>query len=137
MGALTEDRAIWRREGHIINIPVKAGAVIYKGALVCSNAGYGAPAADEANLRFCGVAVEHVDNSAGLNGAESVMVWQSGIFPMLKPSATATDTGAVVAAVNDQTVNLLSVTTNDITCGRIVRILSSGEVELKIDGYAY
>ncbi len=137
MAALTQDRNIWRRDGQILSVPVKADAVIYKGALVCSSGGYALPGADTSGFRFCGVALEHADNTGGANGAAQVRVWQSGVFPVSKPSAAASDVGAEVAVVNDQTVDLLSVTTNDVACGRIVRVLSSSEVELKVDGYAY
>ncbi|MCC6483819.1 MAG: hypothetical protein IT209_03140 [Armatimonadetes bacterium] len=137
MAALTQDRDIWRREGQILSVPVKGNKVIFKGALVCSSAGFATPGSDTNGLRFCGVALESADNTGGPDGALSVRIWQSGVFPVSKPSATASDIGAEVAVVDDQTVDLLSVTTNDVKCGRIVRVLSSSEVELKVDGYAY
>jgi hypothetical protein len=66
-----------------------------------------------------------------------VRVWQSGVFPVFRSGAAMSDVGTEVAAVDDQTVEVLSVTSNDVKCGRIVRVLDSDEVELKIDGYAY
>lgn len=137
MSALSEDRNIWRRDGQMLAIPVAQGSVIYKGALVCRSGGLAVAADDEAGLSFAGVAVESVDNSGGADAAVSVRVWQSGIFPMAKESAVTADAGAEATVVDDQTVGLAATTTNDIKCGRIVRVLGSGEIEIKIDGYAY
>lgn len=137
MAALAKDRFMWRRDGHINRVALKAGARIFKGALVCTDGGYGVPAADTSGLRFAGVALESADNTAGANGAKEIRVWQTGVFPVAKPGAAPSDIGAEVACVDDQTVNLLSVTTADIRCGRVVAVLNSGEVEVKLDGYAY
>ncbi len=137
MAALQEDRYIWRRDGRILSIPLKADAQIHKGALVCRSGGYAVPAADTASLTFAGVATESADNTDGADGAASVRVWQSGVFPVFKPNAAASEAGLAVCAVDDQTVNLASVTTNDVACGRIVRIIDADEVEVKIDGYAW
>lgn len=137
MAALQEDRYSWRREGQVLRISVKAETTIYKGALVCRSSGYAVPAADTSGLRFAGVAMEHADNSAGANGDVMVRVWQTGIFPVYKDNAAAADCGTVACVVDDQTVAAAATTTNDVECGRIVRVLDSDEVEIKIDGYAY
>lgn len=137
MAALEKDRHIWRRDGRILNVPVAADTVIYKGALVCTDSGLAVPASDDSGLRFAGVAMEKANNAGGQDADLSVRVWQAGVFPVFRTGAAMTDVGAEVAAVDDQTVELLSVTTNDVKCGRIVRVLDADEVELKIDGYAY
>lgn len=137
MAALQKDRNIWRRDGRVLNVPVKAGEVIFKGALVATNNGMATPGADASGLRFVGVAIERVDNTNGADGDALVRVWQSGIFPVFKPNAALQDVGVEVGLVDDQTVNLLTITTNDVKCGRITRVLDTDEVELKVDGYAY
>ncbi len=137
MAALEKDRHIWRRDGKMLSVPVKANTVIYNGALVCTSAGLAVPASDASGLRFVGVAMESANNSGGADSAITVRVWQSGVFPVFRSGAAMSDVGTEVAAVDDQTVEVLSVTSNDVKCGRIVRVLDSDEVELKIDGYAY
>ncbi len=137
MAALQGDRYIWRRDGHVLSIPVKAGARIFKGALVCRSGGYAVPAADAAGLRFAGVALESVDNSAGSSGEAEVRVWQTGVFPVFKAASSVTDIGEQACCLDDQTVALASGAVHDVVCGRIVRVLGAGEVELKIDGAAF
>ncbi len=137
MAALQDDRYIWRRDGHVLCIPVKQGARIYKGALVCRSGGYAVPAADASGLSFAGVALESVDNTTGANGDAEVRVWQTGVFPVFKASAAMADIGQQACCVDDQTVALPSATTHDVICGRIVRVLGTGQVELKIDGAAF
>ncbi len=137
MAALSADRNIWRRDGQVQRLPVKAGARIFKGALVCTSGGLAVPAADSAGLRFAGVAMEQADNRQGADSVCAVRVWQSGVFPMARPNALLQDVGLVVAVADDQTVQTQEAATNDVLCGRIVRVSGADEVELKIDGYAF
>ena len=56
MSALTNDRDTVRKEGKYASYPVKGGAVIYAGGMVCIGAdGYAVPASDTAGLKFMGV----------------------------------------------------------------------------------
>ena len=76
MTALTENRYTKHRDGLVTAHPVKAGAHIYKGALVCADStGYGVPGADTADYTFLGVALEEADNSAGQNGDLTLRVY--------------------------------------------------------------
>ena len=87
MAALEKDRHIWRRDGKMLSVPVKANTVIYKGALVCTSAGLAVPASDASGLRFVGVAMESANNSGGADSAITVRVWQSGVFPVFRSGA--------------------------------------------------
>lgn len=127
MAALTDDKKTEYRVGEEIAVPVDDGDIIYAGALVCVNAGgYAVPASDTSGLKFVGVARERADNSAGADGAISVLVRRKGVFKMALGSAiTQASLGADVCAVDDQTVDLASATTNDIVVGKIVEIIDS------------
>lgn len=131
MAALTQDRNITRKIGGQAAYPVAAGAKIYAGAMVCLNAnGYAVPAADQAGLRFVGVAREYVDNIGGANGAKLVLVWREGCFDFAASGMSAADVGKPVFVVDDQTVALA--TTNGVGCGIITEVESATKVWVDI-----
>lgn len=77
MAALTSERDTVQaaREGKRLSLPVKAGVVIYQGALVAVGAdGYAIPAKKAENLRAAGRAEETADNTSGSDGAVCVTV---------------------------------------------------------------
>lgn len=126
MAALTADRDTPKKySAFFFSTPVAAATVIYAGALVCRNAsGFLVPAADTAGLATaCGRAAQTVDNSAGAAGDLDAVV-EAGIFGFdgaagLAAAPTAA-LGTNVMCSDDQTVNLASVTTNDIVAGQLV-----------------
>ncbi len=131
-------------------IPVAAGKTIYPNGNVCTDAdGYAVAAADTANYVYEGVA-EHqtdedgnrvltddneIDNSAGSDGDVYVMVRRTGRFRF--DTAETVDQSAMSAQAyieDDDTVACdADSVTNDIECGRIVRVIDSGTVEVEID----
>jgi hypothetical protein len=135
MAALTADKKTQYRDGIEASLPVDGGSVIYAGALVSANAsGYLIPGADTASTTFQGVAREHVDNTSGADGAVSCLVRRRGLFRVTSSSSlTQANAGNKVYLVDDQTVALAAVTTNDIFCGVIVEVISSTEAWIDIE----
>lgn len=124
--ALTKDRNTTYREGIEIEVPVAASTKIYAGSLVAVNsAGYAVPGADTAGLRFMGVAMQNVDNSAGSNGDKNVVVRRAGVFDFNGNTLTQASVGTVMYLYDDETIAPASVTTNDIPCGRLVQYISA------------
>jgi len=107
MVALTKDRNTPYRQGDIRRFPVAAGATIFAGALVVLNAGNAAPGSTALNLIALGRADQHVNNAAGVAGAEMVNV-RRGVFHFANSAAAdevvLTDIGADCFIVDDQTV---------------------------------
>ena len=134
MTALTENRYTRHRDGIVTAHPVKAGAHIYKGSLVCADStGYAVPGADTADYVFLGVALEEADNSAGQDGSVLVRVQTAGVCSFAKSGAiTQADVGAALCVADDQTVGLTATTTNDIPCGRLEAVDGSGGVWVRL-----
>lgn len=164
MAALTAPRNTWyqrTRLGDTLRIPMAAGAVIFQGGIVCVNAtGYAVAAADTADYKTAGVAVEDpqnparstYDNSAGGNGDMHVVVKRGRFrFPLLSPVTGLTPAQAMLFAIvyvaDDQSVSVHRWdVTNDIRCGHIVRLAAdtlaldpqadfgTDEVEIELSG---
>ena len=80
MAALAKDRNTPSREGRIIpGVGVKAGAVIYAGALVVMDGGYAKPAVAAANAVVLGRAEDAFDNTGGSDGDGTISVLR-GVF---------------------------------------------------------
>lgn len=125
MAALTQDRATPYREGIELEFPVAAGAKIFAGSMVCSNAqGYAVPAADTAGLKFLGVALEQADNTAGANGAKKVRLRRTGVFEFNAVSITQAMVGDPMYVKDDNTFDDASGTTNDIKAGILVKYVT-------------
>ncbi len=87
-------------------VPVKAGAMIFQGALVAADGGLAVPAAARAGLVVLGMARAGADNRSGAAGAVSVEV-ERGVFAWGNDAAapvTQALLGKPVYAVDDQTV---------------------------------
>lgn len=131
MAALTKDRNTTRKIGGQAAYPVAASAKIFAGAMICLNAsGYAVPAADTAGLVFVGVARQYVDNTAGGDGDQIILVWKDGVFDFAASGMTADDAGKPVFAADDQTVALA--TTNGVGCGAISEVESATKVWIDI-----
>lgn len=136
MAALTQDRSTDYSLGDLLAIPVAAGARIFAGSLVCSNAsGYAEPAGDTAGLVFEGVATEQADNTGGADGDVSVVVRRRGRFRFdcqdhLDQSAQS----AGLYAVDDHTVAAdPAQVTNDVAVGVLDRVESAHECWVSVD----
>jgi predicted RecA/RadA family phage recombinase len=136
MASATAAREAARKDGEIVNYLVEAGDVIYKGTLVILDGdGYLKDGADAASHTFAGVAVESASNSGGADGAKACRVWKSGVFRLAASSAAQSWVGQEVCIADNQTVALAATTANDIKAGRVVEVLSSASVAVRIDGY--
>jgi hypothetical protein len=126
MSALTKDRATAYRDGIEIDFPVAANTKIFAGSLVCVNSGgYAVPGADSAGLKFMGVAMSQVDNSAGANGDKSLRVRRSGAFEFDAASITQAMVGDPMYAVDDHTFDDAGGPTNDIKVGVLVKYVGA------------
>jgi Uncharacterized conserved protein (DUF2190) len=133
MSALTNDRDTVRKEGNYASYPVKGGAVIYAGAMVCIGAdGYAVPASDTAGLKFMGVARAYVDNSTGASGSLQVEVWRRGCFNLAASGMALANAGDDVFALDDQTVGITGASTNHIKCGAVSEYVSATSVYVDI-----
>lgn len=125
MAALTQDRATPYREGIEIEFPVAAATKIYAGSLVCANAqGFAVPGTDTAGLRFLGVALEQVDNTAGANGAKVLRLRRTGVFEFNAASITQTMVGDPMYVKDDNTFEDAAGCTNDIKAGVLVKYVT-------------
>jgi hypothetical protein len=122
-----------RQDGEIYSF--KQGAEkIPEGALVMVNAaGYAVNATDTVGGVVVGVADETVDNSAGSVGDKSIKVRRTGVFNFeYAGTATIADVNTLVYVVDNQTVDLVGDTTNDVLVGRIVEFVDAGTVRVDI-----
>lgn len=134
MTALTSTYEVERQDGLIVSVPVKASAVIYKGAmLVDKGTGYAEPGCDGSGYIFLGVAVESVTGSS-VDGGKEVRVEKTGVYKYHKASAVQTDLNTLMYIVDDNTV--ASSRTNSVACGYVVGIPDSSHVKLRIDNVA-
>lgn len=126
-------KSLDRQDGDILSF--KQGAEkIPEGALVMVNAaGYAVNATDTAGGVVVGVADETVDNSAGSVGDKSIKVRRSGVFTFVfAGTATIADVNTLVYVTDNQTVDLVGVTTNDVLVGRILEFVSATKVRVDI-----
>jgi len=125
MAGLTKDRATPYRDGIEIDFPVAANTKIFAGSLVCSNtSGYAVPAADAAGLKFLGVALEQMDNTAGANGAKTVRLRRTGNFLFDAASISQSMVGSSMYVMDDHTIDDAAGPTNDIRLGILVKYVS-------------
>ncbi len=122
--------------------PVKADAVIYKGAFVVieESTGYAKPfvagaSAGTTNF-FVGIAYEEADNTGGSNGDISVRVFTKGDFEHPVASATITRVGDKVYAVADDTLLLTDSSGQNVFVGRIQAHISGTTCIVRLHGIA-
>lgn len=126
-------KSVDRQDGDVYSFK-QAAVKIWEGALVSVNAaGYVTNATDAANDVFVGVADETVDNSGGAAGDKSIKVRRTGVYTVVfGGTATIADVNTLVYVVDNQTVDLVGVTTNDVLVGRIVEFISATKVRVDI-----
>ena len=133
MAALAADYEIHEKEGNVIEMPVVASDIIYKGAMVKINAaGYAEPMAAEAGAFMAGIALEQQDNSSGSAGDLDVLIRTEGVFLMTSAGLAQADVGSLVYASDDQTVSTVQ-GANEIQVGRIVKYVSATQAWVKIN----
>lgn len=134
MADITERKASTDRQDGLVYPFLMGVENIYEGALVAINAaGYAVNAGDDANAVVVGVADETKDNSGGSAGDEYIKVRRSGVFTFVAAwSAAQADVNTLVYASDNQSVDLVGTTTNDVLVGRVVEVLSSSKVRVDI-----
>ena len=131
MTALSANYEAKRQDGEMIDTPVKANAVIYKGALlVDKGTGYAEPGVDGSGYIFLGVAAESQTGGAS-DGLTSVRIYKTGVFQYTKASAAQTDLTVAMFIHDDQTVGASA--TNSVACGYCVGIVDSSHIKLRIN----
>jgi len=138
MTAITARKDVRRQEAVILPFPLAAATKIVEGALVNVNAaGYAVNATDTTGERCVGVASQECDNTTGAAGDADAIVWTGGAIDVLTNfSATIANVGDKVYVVDNQTVDLAAVTTNDVLVGVIVAVLSTSKVRVILTPYA-
>lgn len=130
MAALKKDRNTQKRSGNIREPAIKAGVIIYAGALVALNAsGLAVPFTEAADLTALGAAQGHFDNEHGADGDLRARV-DAGIH-CFDNSAGAdeiklTDIGQDCYGVDDQTVAKTSATDTRSVAGKVFDVDASG-----------
>lgn len=128
--ALTSDRNTPYRDGELISVPVAAGVKIYAGSLVVATAtGYAAPGSTATTLTYLGRAEEQVDNSAGADGARTVLVRRRKAFLFANSATDAVDqtcVGKPCYIVDDQTVAKTHGTNTRSACGIVLGVGAEG-----------
>ena len=113
-----------------LNFPMAAGEEVFQGTFVATNAaGFTKLVADEAGLVLSGIAELDVDNTGGLDGAKDVPVIPITEIKYTDLNAnTPLDTwiNELVFFVDDNTVDLVGVTVNDVLAGKVKEILKTG-----------
>lgn len=138
MAALTADRATRVRASDAQRTrigDVAAAVIIFRGALIAKNAGgYIVPAADTAALKVVGVSEQHVDNSAGANGALTV-TYTTGLDVELNNAGGAIVQASKHAACyvsDDQSVTTAAVAAQDVIAG-VVTEFTTTKVWVHVD----
>lgn len=86
-----------------------------------------------ANLIFCGVSLEAVDNTGGSAGDKVIRCARKGIHEFILGSAAITDVGAAVYALDNQTVTKTS--TDATQVGKAAKFENTGKIFIDIGGY--
>ncbi len=103
--ALTKDRPTPTRANRDRHDPMAAAVLIYAGAIVMLDAaGNAVPGQTATGLKARGVAAEHVDNSGGIAGTESVPSINGCHRFINDASITRADIGNTAYVVDDETV---------------------------------
>ena len=124
--ALAANRYTKNIVGDEVDLPVKSGAHIYAGGMVCINPtnGYAYAAATVATYIFMGVAVEEADNTNGADGDITVKVRRKGVFLFDATLIAQTMVGTIMYVVDDCTFDN-STGAGTVECGILVKLVST------------
>ena len=99
MAALSDNKEVIEKDRRLLEGPVVASDIIYKGAIVKINAaGFLAPASAEVGSKIAGIALEKVDNSSGSAGDVNAKVLRRGVFELSGSGFSQSDVGSTVYA---------------------------------------
>jgi len=135
--ALSANRAVKKKEGEKVEVPVAGSTTIYQGMLVARDTnGYAAPAADNSNHVFHGIALEEVDNSSGSNGDANIVVQRRGShkLPVVDPHRYEQDAlGGSVYVNDDEYVADNDQIDNSVRVGTVVALADDGDLWVDIE----
>lgn len=132
MAALTAAYDALAKSGEMIAYPMGAGAVIWKGALVCLRAdGYLYPARNNPDDTFAGVAIESVSNAGGPVGGKVCRVIKRGTYVYHASGLSRQWVGQPMYASDDNTFSTSSTAGPQV--GTLVDVLSSTLGRVRID----
>ena len=124
--ALSSDTTLTRRAGEDFSYAQKAATKIYRGAMVALDAnGYAVPAKTATGLTAVGLAQAGSDNSAGADGAMTVLV-SRGCFYIKASDITRAHIGDQAYFVDDARVSSSSSSNSRSEAGRIVDVGDGG-----------
>lgn len=130
MTALIADRNTPMKDGFLIAVPVAAAKKILAGSLVAANAtGFATPGAVAATLTYLGRAEESKDNTAGADGAVTVLVRRKMAFKFANHAAdavTQASLGKPCYIVDDQTVALTNGVNTRSAAGIVIGVEADG-----------
>ncbi len=127
---LTASRNTPHKDVQLVPFAVAAGAKIFAGALVCTNAaGYLVPGSASSTLTYAGCADDFCDNTSGVDGAQRVLVRRRKAFKFVNSGTDPVgqaDMNKTVYVVDDQTVAKTNGAGTRSTAGRLVGIEPDG-----------
>lgn len=130
MAALTADRNTPSQSAKRVGVPVAAGVKCFAGGLAVANAnGFAAPGSTATTLTYLGRFAEAVDNTAGGNGAKTVLVDRKEAYLFDNAAGdliTQADLGKVCYVVDDQTVAKTNGGNTRSAAGKVVGVDADG-----------
>lgn len=127
---LTQDRMTAHRDGEVMPFAVAASTEIFLGALVATNAaGFLVPGSAATGLTYIGRAEAHVDNSAGADGDETVLVRRHKAFLWKNSDADPVGqslVGKTCYILDDETVAATDATGTRSAAGTVLAVESNG-----------
>lgn len=127
---LTQDRMTAHRDGEVMPFAIGAGEEIFLGAQVAVNAsGYLVPGAEATTLTYIGRAEQHVDNTDGADGDETVLVRRKKAFLWKNSDADPVDqsmVGQPCYILDDETVAGTDGTGTRSESGTVLAVESAG-----------
>lgn len=131
MTVLVADRNTPMKDAELFAVPVAAGNKIFAGSIVCANvAGFAVKGQSSPQMTYLGRAEETVDNTAGANGAKTVLIRRGKAFKYANEATdlvTQASLGRCCYIFDDQTVAATSGATNlRPDCGIVVGVDADG-----------
>ena len=127
---LTQDRTTPVRDAEVMPFAIGAGEEIFQGALVATNAtGFLVAGAAATGLTYIGRADEHVDNSGGADGDETVLVRRNKAFLWKNADADPVDqslVGKTCYILDDETVAATDGTGTRSAAGTVLAVETAG-----------
>ena len=138
MTALSASYEAKRQDGEMIEHEIKNGEDIYKGAIVMTTDanGYLYAGADSASCTLAGIAVEgslSASVTTDADGKREVRVFRTGVFQLATgQTASQAWVGFKVYITDDNSVDLVGTTTNDVYVGKCVSYISANLIKVEI-----